>query len=153
MEAKKIVFVDLDGVLADFDKGVYELTGKLPSEQSQQNLWININRAKGFFEDLEWLEDGKKLWSFLIDSGFEPIILTGSTNKKSSKEKQAWCEKNLGADIRVICCKTKEKPQYCVEGSFLIDDRDKVKEEWENQSGIFLHYTGDNMNEIMKMLL
>jgi hypothetical protein len=144
-----IVFCDLDGVLADFDSGVQRLTGRLPDENDASKLWIHINRAPNFFEELQWLPSGRRLWELMRTLEIEPIILTGSTSEKFSIQKRNWCRDNLGSHIQVICCKTKDKPLYCIEGSILIDDRDKVKAEWENNSGKFFLFSPAKVDEII----
>lgn len=144
-----IVFCDLDGVLVDFESGVERLTGRLPDEQPASRLWIHINRAPHFFETLEWLPAGRHLWDAMISLGIEPIILTGSTSEKNSIQKRKWCRDNLGENIQVICCKTKDKPLYCIERSILIDDRDKIKTEWENNHGNFLLFSPAKVDYII----
>lgn len=143
-----IVFCDLDGVLVDFESGVQRLTGRLPDEQPANRLWIHINRAPHFFEELDWLPAGRRLWEYMMLLGIEPIILTGSTSEKISLQKKKWCHDNLGSHIQVICCKTKDKPLYCIHRSILIDDRDKVKTEWENNGGTFLLFSPAKVDEI-----
>lgn len=150
----KTVFCDLDGVLADFDTGVFQITGKYPDElKYTSQLWSAINRSNCFYDTLPWLPSGQKLWSQLLVFS-KPIILTGTYTKKAEIQKRLWCEKELGADINVICCKTKDKPLYCAPGSILIDDRTVIQEEWEKKGGIFLHFTGteDNIQFILEFL-
>ena len=65
------IFVDLDGVLVDFDYGVQQLeqiydTSKNPKKPSKFNLWSTIQRTKYFYRTLPWTKDGKELWSFLV---------------------------------------------------------------------------------------
>lgn len=149
---KPVVFCDLDGVLADFDSGVQRLTGRLPDEQDATKLWIHINRAPNFFEELQWLPAGRRLWDYMRTLDMEPIILTGSTSEKFSIQKRKWCRDNLGSDIQVICCKTKDKPLYCIQQSILIDDRDKVKTEWQNNGGHFFLFSPAKVDEIIGQL-
>lgn len=40
------LFSDLDGVLADFDRGVKKVTGKLPSQMSRSEMWGKISDKK-----------------------------------------------------------------------------------------------------------
>ncbi len=149
---KPIVFCDLDGVLVDFESGAKKLTLKHPDEQEAKSLWIQINRAPNFFGELDWLPEGRRLWEYMITLDIEPIILTGSTSEKVSIQKRNWCRDHLGSHIQVICCKTKDKPLYCIQGSILIDDRDKVKNEWENNSGQFWLFHPSKVDEIIGQL-
>jgi hypothetical protein len=66
-KTKKIVYCDLDGVLANFDKGVYNLLGRHPDEIDKVKLWININKCVDFFSNLEWLPEGRQLWNALLE--------------------------------------------------------------------------------------
>jgi hypothetical protein len=147
-----IVFCDLDGVLVDFESGVEKLTGKHPDDQDAKNLWIRINRASNFFETLEWLPEGRRLWEYMRLLDIEPIILTGSTSEKISNQKIKWCQDHLGSQVQVICCRTKDKPLYCIQGSILIDDRDKVKAGWEDNGGKFFLFSSSKVDEITGQL-
>lgn len=136
-----IIFCDLDGVLADFDKGVEKICNNKPNNLNASNMWAKINITTGFFENLEWMPDAKQLWEKIKQ--YKPIILTGvpNENKKIEEQKKRWCERELGADIRVITCKTEDKPKYCISGSILIDDRTIIQNAWIQNGGIFIHYT------------
>jgi hypothetical protein len=93
------IFCDLDGVLVDFDAGVQRIPGnrnKSPNNMSAGQLWGSINRTPNFFEDLDWMVDGKTLWSSLVDAGYCPDILTGVPRTlRSRPEKFRWCQREL----------------------------------------------------------
>lgn len=148
------IFCDLDGVLVNFDQGVLQLTGRLPDEQDRTRMWIHINKAPGFYSNLEWLPEGRKLWDFFIANNLKPVILTGANTKRAAEEKLEWCANHLGSDVPVICCQTKNKPLFCIHDSILIDDRDIVKENWTQNGGIFIHYqnTEQALDELQKKL-
>ena len=69
------LFLDLDGVLADFDRGVHEVTGKRPEELPLKTMWAALSRAPGFFETLAFMHDAEALWRFC--GPHRPTILTG----------------------------------------------------------------------------
>jgi hypothetical protein len=50
------VFLDLDGVFADFDARVKPLTGKHPGQLDRARLWKMVNANKRFFAELELIE-------------------------------------------------------------------------------------------------
>jgi hypothetical protein len=72
------LFVDLDGVLADFDEGVKQVTGRTPEQQSPQEMWRKLGAVAkpGFFANLRWTQQcGEELWNAVKRSS--PSILTG----------------------------------------------------------------------------
>jgi hypothetical protein len=150
----KPIFCDLDGVLANFELGVKQLTGRSTDQLDSKWLWININKAPGFYANLEWLPEGQHLWAFFQEHNLKPIILTGANTKRAGEEKREWCAKHLGPDVPVICCKTKDKPLYCIHGSTLIDDREIVRENWcEKNGGKFIHFQPDKLDLVFASLV
>lgn len=149
VSTSKIIFCDLDGVLADFDQQVIDIFHKPPSEISPALLWGTINKSSTFFEDLPWTPRGKELWEQIRH--YDPIILTGvpPQNKTAAQQKRAWVARELGPHVPVITCLSKNKPKYCLTNSILIDDMDKNKEEWTLNRGLFLHYHEDKLEEIV----
>lgn len=148
----KILFCDLDGVLADFEQGVFDLfqTQKRPSEIPPSLLWSKINKSNTFFETLPWTQRGKELWEQIRQ--YDPIILTGVPpgNKSAASQKRAWVQRELGADVHVITCLSKDKPKFCLMHSILIDDQDKNEIEWKIKGGKFLLYHEDKLEEIIQ---
>ena len=137
------LFLDLDGVLADFNAQVLAITGKTPSQLGDKIMWPKLAKANSFFEFLPWMPDGNDLWTACVP--YSPIIITGLPRGNwAEPQKRAWCKRELGEDVQVITCLAKEKslkakafyeaPVIPV----LIDDREKYKERWENEGGIFI---------------
>jgi hypothetical protein len=93
------IYCDLDGVLADFEKGIINLLGKTPSELVKGTMWKHVARADAFYENLDFTYDGKDLWDAIRH--LQPDILTGVPYPKSSRiEKYNWCKEKLGTDTR-----------------------------------------------------
>ena len=150
------IFVDLDGVLVDFDKGYKDLTGidlnKLPF-QDGKSFWDPINKAgKEFWSNLKWMKDGKKLWNFV--SQFNPKILSAPSKDKSShKGKQEWVSREL-KNVQLILCPAKDKQKYASNNSILIDDRIDNCERWEMAGGIAIPHTNSKItiSQLIKIL-
>ena len=153
------LFVDLDGVLADFDSGVRRVTGKEPAELEPRRMWPVLARTPGFYDSLDWMPDGKELWEAV--KGFSPVILTGlPMGRWAEPQKRAWCERELGAHVPVITGMSRKKAQLAAEWMeennlgdrtpLLIDDRLKLQEAWEAEGGVFvLHLgTGSSLKEL-----
>ena len=139
------LFIDLDGVLVDFDSGVLALFGKSPEELPPRVMWPRLAKTSGFYDKLDWLSDGRVLWEFV--QHHQPIILTGlPIGTWAEGQKRAWCSRELGSAIPVITCMSKEKHykalETCQENEkpVLVDDRLKLKESWEDVGGKFIHH-------------
>lgn len=149
---KNILFCDLDGVLADFEQGVLKKFKKPIEEINPGLLWGVINKSNTFFESLPWMEKGKELWEHIKQ--YDPIILTGVPpgSKTAVEQKIRWCKRELGTDIQVITCATKDKPKFCLSNSILIDDRSDNLHAWNNKGGIFLLYNEENIDTIVNSI-
>jgi len=140
------LFLDLDGVLADFDAGVVRATGKKPDELPDRQMWPLLARTPGFYEHLPWMGDGRDLWVFAKQH--RPTIVTGvPLGKWAEPQKRAWCARELGPEVPVICCLSREKGLQAAallgpgETMVLVDDRLKVQGPWEDAGGRFLLHT------------
>lgn len=101
------IFVDLDGVLVDFEGGVRKLFPNVnsSSEISLKRLWSRVATVPNFFANLHWTNDGQLLWNTLLDNcslhksdaSFDvPDILTGiPMNKAARSQKYTWCRRQL----------------------------------------------------------
>jgi hypothetical protein len=142
-----LLFIDLDGVLADFDRGVFKATGNDPSELHPGKMWPVLARTPGFYEGLEWMDDGPALWDAV--KAFNPVILTGlPMGRWAEPQKRSWCARELGRDVPVIAGMSRHKAElaraWMVENRkdhllpVLVDDRLKLKDPWEHAGGRFV---------------
>jgi hypothetical protein len=136
MEVKKL-FLDLDGVLADFDRGVVTILGKRPDELPTRLMWATIAKQEDFFGTLKMMHDAQDLWDYCRP--YDPTILTGLPRGKwAEPQKRRWVSNLLGRDVQVITCMSAEKHRWSAPGHILIDDREKLKEDWEKKGGTFI---------------
>ena len=147
-----IIFCDLDGVLADFEKGVKNIFDKSPDELNPAFMWGTINKSDNFFETLPWMPKGRELWEQIRE--YHPIILTGipKGNRTAAEQKIRWCQRELGHDVQVITCYTKDKPNFCLIKSILIDDRTDNLKPWSENGGKFILYDEANLYEITQRI-
>jgi hypothetical protein len=139
-----VLYCDLDGVLVDFEKGVINRLGKIPEELNRNMMWAVLRKTPNFYDKLPWMSKGRTLWEAIKD--YNPVILTGCPRGGWSEEdKRNWCARELGPHIKVICCDTREKPNYCSEGDMLIDDRDVIMNEWIKKGGKYVLYSETNL--------
>ncbi|BAI72207.1 hypothetical protein AZL_015690 [Azospirillum sp. B510] len=137
------LFLDLDGVLADFDRGVVAVTGKRPEQQPMKEMWRALSRHADFFGTLEFMHDARELWAFCAPH--QPTILTGlPMGSWAPDQKKRWVARMLGADVPVITCMARDKARYASPGAILVDDREMARAPWEAAGGRFiLHRSAD----------
>lgn len=131
------LYLDLDGVLADFDRGVEEITGERPDELSTKAMWKALAAHPDFFGTLEMMEDAQHLWDYC--EPYDPTILTGLPRGDwAEDQKRRWVANMLGRDVDVITCWSHEKPKWSGPGHVLVDDRERLEEPWEQEGGVFI---------------
>ena len=158
MKAEKI-YLDMDGVLADFDRGVRELCGMDPLPQTgktdphQDNLmWEEIRKVGHFYDKLELMPGAKEMFGRIWDRyGDRCEILTGIPKEKrgiltAGEDKKNWMKRMLSDRIKVNIVYREQKPDYCKgKGSVLVDDLEKNIREWEEMGGTgVLHVSAEN---------
>lgn len=150
--SKHIIFCDLDGVLTDFKQGVRNKFNKNIDELNRSLMWGVINKSKTFFETLPWMPKGRELWSRI--EKYNPVILTGVPrgNNSAAEQKIRWCQRELGPNIKVITCATKDKPKYSTFNSILIDDRTDNLNVWNNKGGEFILYDEEHLDSIVERI-
>ena len=166
MTVKKIYF-DMDGVLADFGRGVRELAGFQQSGADQDSkteaeddaMWAAIRKVDRFYDRLEPLPKGYELFKAAKEAYPGMVeVLTGIPKPKrgietAGEDKKSWAERLLGKDIPVHIVYKEEKKNYCGgKEYFLIDDRRTNIEEWEaaGGSGIFYEEEKADVDLIIK---
>jgi len=132
------IYCDMDGVLVDFDNGFKKVSGLLPKEYvtkySNNAFWKVIRDTKNYWLNLEWIKDGRKLWSYI--KKYNPIILTtpGGDIEECKQQKTKWIQKELG-NIMIVFSDSKEN--YANSNSILIDDNfEKNISPWITKGGI-----------------
>jgi hypothetical protein len=146
-----ILYCDLDGVLVDFEQGVQNKLGKNPDELNKNMMWATLRKSPNFYDKLPWMPKGRSLWEAIKE--YNPVILTGCPRGGWSEEdKRSWCKRELGPNIKVICCETREKPNYCSEGDILIDDRDMIMDEWIKKGGKYVLYSESNLESNIEII-
>lgn len=145
------IFCDLDGVLADFDTGYENAFGVRPSILADNVDWKLIEQTPHFYRDLPVMPGAYMLWNHI--KRYIPIILTGipSSIATAAEDKRVWVTANIGPQIEVRCCASKDKYLNAAPGDILIDDWEKYRDLWVSHGGIWVtHETAPGT--IMKLL-
>ncbi len=137
------LYLDLDGVMADFDGGFEKNFGTHPRKISDEVLWSNINSMPTFFSSLSLCEGAKE---FFDDVSFMNVtILTAcpKTNyKEAALQKKEWVRKNLSEDVTILpVLGGKNKALFMHQpGDVLIDDFQDNCDAWDEMDGISIRH-------------
>jgi 5' nucleotidase, deoxy (Pyrimidine), cytosolic type C protein (NT5C) len=139
---RRRIYLDCDGVLADFDKGAEAILG-LPGHVFEKRhgageFWKRLARAENFFDSLAPLPDAFELYEAVKAKG--PIILTGMPRGAwAEPQKRRWAERHFPG-VPVITTLAALKREHCHPGDVLVDDRDQHRRLWEQAGGLFIHH-------------
>jgi hypothetical protein len=139
---RRQIYLDCDGVLADFDKGAEAILGAPPKIFERRygpgRFWKKLADADGFFEHLEPQPDAFELFEAVKHKG--PIILTGlPVGGWAAPQKRRWAARHFPG-VEVITTMAALKREHCHPGDVLVDDRDKHRHLWEGAGGLFVHH-------------
>lgn len=126
MKVEKIYF-DMDGVLADFERGVKEILGLTPPSQNAKHhkpgeddeMWKAIKAYPHFYEHLELMLGAKVMFEAVYEKyGDKCEILTGIPKPhreivNAAEDKKTWIKRLLSENVIVNIVFREEKPQYC----------------------------------------
>lgn len=142
MKNRKIILIDMDGVLADFegafltqyrakfpqhyyipleDRKEFAIFNEYPEELSEDVR--SIYSASGFFKNLPIIDGAKEAVLKMQEFGHEVFICTSPINrfKNCVTEKYLWIASNFGHEMTKKIILTKDKT--LIHGDILIDDK------------------------------
>lgn len=112
---KRILYIDMDGVVADFDAHVHFLGERDPNKaecRAPEGFFLNLPLVEGALEALPILSEKYDMY-FLSTPQW--------SNPNSWKEKREWVEKHYGELMHKRLILTHNKS--LLKGDYLIDDR------------------------------
>ena len=168
MQEKPVVYIDMDGVLADFFGGVEKLYGvdhwkQLSSDKTKDLKQDVINRIQGtdFFATLPEFPTADQLIAMVKKfTGGSFSILTSplrGDHEVSTKYKKLWIEQHIDNPEQTIITGRKEsyaKDKASGTPNILIDDRPVNIERWQGAGGYGILYQAnrDSLNKVKKGL-
>jgi len=151
----KIIYFDMDDVLANFTKMFYthypEYKTISTYDIEKQKFWSMVKQIDGFWENLEPMPALYVLHK-LHDLGWEVQILSAPSDndKRSIPGKLKWIKKHIKFPIKYNFADKKEKKNFAQNNYILIDDMKQTIIEWNNKGGIGIHYK--NYNDLKSQL-
>jgi hypothetical protein len=136
------LYLDCDGVLADFDRGAEHVLGLPPrayeARHGKGRFWAALARAPEFYAELPPMPDAQLLFEGVRH--LQPIILTGLPRGTwAEPQKRRWAERHFPG-VPVITCLAALKREHCHPGDVLVDDTLRFGHLWEAAGGVFIHH-------------
>jgi 5'(3')-deoxyribonucleotidase len=136
------LFLDADGVLADFDEGARRLLG-MSSRQyiaahGRGAFWKRLARARNFYGSLPEMKDARLLFDAV--KHLQPSILTGlPMGSWAAPQKVEWAAEHFPG-VPIITCMARDKHKHMHPGDVLVDDREKHRAAYEAAGVVFVHH-------------
>jgi len=142
------IYLDMDGVIADFNKRYRELHNTSPSSDDArkrfgQRFGAFIQNKE--FQNLDLMPDATLLMNYLNGCGVPVEILSSTarpvSNAEISRQKEIWLGKhNINYPANFVPGKSL-KYKFADENSIIIDDTPSVIEDWNKAGGTGILHT------------
>ena len=138
------LFLDLDGVMANFDAHFPALFGVSHKDMLDDDMWAKINAHDSYFFDMPLMDGAVEFFEQI--KHLDPIILTAcpKTNYQHvARQKRQWVRKNLSEDCLILpVMGGRNKGLFChAQGDVLIDDFERNLLCWGDEGGIGILHT------------
>ena len=156
------IYLDMDGVVADFDKRFEDLSGMIPqsyvNKYGLDKFWdlIDEKHKVAFWRGIELMPGANKLVNFVSQYPYE-MLTAPSVKKQSVIGKSLWVKDKVGTlypskpkvTYRPAKLKHTVKPNL-TKYDILIDDKKSTIERWNNAGGTAIFYV--NANQVIDEL-
>jgi len=153
------IYLDMDGVIADFEKRYKELYHMDPSQAEKQkkyNHFFDEFIKTGQFASLDMMPGAMDGITFLRKLNVPTQILSSTANGERydaiSKQKMIWLQKHGITFTPNFVAGKRLKQQFASPDKILIDDMESVINQWNDAGGIgILHKDWNTTITILKM--
>jgi beta-phosphoglucomutase-like phosphatase (HAD superfamily) len=155
----KKIYLDMDGVIADFDrryKSRYKMLPREAEEHKEFDKFFTQFIKDGEFATLDLMPDAMDLINFLRSLKVPTEILSSSASEKRDPDirpqKLEWLKKNNIEFPAIIVPGKRHKKEYSNKNTLLIDDTSVNIDQWRREGGIgILHTDAFTTINILKM--
>jgi hypothetical protein len=149
------LFLDADGVLADFDEGAKRLLGMYPREYERKHgrgaFWKRLANANNFYGTLPEMADARRLFDAV--KHLKPTILTGlPLGNWAAPQKVEWAAAHFPG-VPIITCMARDKHKHMKPGDVLVDDRENHRAAYEAAGVVFVHHQNaeDSLRQLARI--
>ena len=142
------IYLDMDGVLTDFDSAFKKIDGRSTTEVEKEGdpaFWEHVKKGGlKFWSMMPWMKDGRKLWNYVKNMDVNILSSPSRSLPDSSKGKKIWVYQALNPTPKLILKRAREKQEYAKPNTILIDDRKKNIDRWNAAGGIGIWHKSAN---------
>jgi hypothetical protein len=163
-DPKYKIYLDMDGVVADFDKRFTDLAGMGPSEFEEKYgknaFWDFIDEGDNklvFWIGIPPMSDAKQLVDFVSNYDYE-MLTAPSLKKQSVMGKGLWMKNQTNKGLfpfkpKVNYKSAKNKKDFAAPNHILIDDREDNINSWIAAGGVGILHTSaaSTINQLKKL--
>ena len=164
-QSKPILYVDMDGVLADFYGPFNKMAGvsswKQASKDTVSKVLRDISKSESFWLDLAVLPDAPKLMQAiqaLFQGQYKVLSKALAGDQKVKSQKMQWMQQNLSLQPNeiIIMPATADKGIYAKQSdgtaNILIDDFGYNIKKWQTAGGIGIQHSQGNINTTIQQM-
>lgn len=137
------IFLDMDGVLADFNRLVFERMGRTFEHTSgpgaDKEMWDHLAKIDRLYFQLEPMPAAVELWELAHSLGKVEVLTAiprRTTMPSAEYDKRAWIAKHFGTATPVrIGPFSRDKWKHATAGDILVDDRHDNIIDWTTKAG------------------
>ena len=150
------IFLDMDGVLVDFDQQFQDLTGMMPREfeakHGSKGFWEAIETAGvGFWRGMKWMPGGEALYNRA--SQFDHMLLSSPSRSETSKIGKRLWRRDKTPNNKLTLARSYNKRKFAAPNHILIDDREDNVQQWKDAGGIgILYKSAEQVNKELDKL-
>ena len=148
------IYFDMDGVLADFNRGVRELCGIEPPLQGKgwkpgddDLMWEKIRMQEHFYDRLEIAPGAREMFDLVYSRyGARCEVLSAIPKPEkgittAGEDKIRWMKRLFPEQVVVNIVFREEKPRFCKgKGCILIDDYNENVMSWQRKGGTAIYH-------------
>lgn len=149
----KLIYLDLDGVIFDFEGHYLTLFGHPCNSVSDKAMWQNINSHGSFFLTMPLMRHASELMSFTRINNMNHILSAApvSNFEEICRQKRDALRKHFPsrATQPIFVPGGRNKYLYMHKaGDVLIDDNERNCRVWNENGGFAVHYNNMNKSQL-----